>query len=100
MGNDRRRRLKSQFPISRKDMSFEFNVIDRLKVIGDLNSSYKNVSNEKYQKFLENCAKGQTGFIKRYLEKNSEDYEKVMEEVKKNNYEIFPYEILEALKKE
>lgn len=86
--------------ISRQKMSFEFNVIDRLKVIGDLNSSYKNTKSKKYQKYLKTCAGGQTRFMNRYLEKNPDDEERVLKEIEKHNYEIFPYNVLEEWKNE
>ena len=85
--------------ISRPKMSFEFNVIDRLKVIGDLNLSYQNTENKKYRKFLKRCAIAQTRFMNRYLDKNPEDEERVLKEIKKHDYEIFPYEVLDERKK-
>ena len=86
--------------ISRPKMSFKFNVVERLKVIGDLNESYKNTSSKKYRKYLKLCSGGQTRFMNRYLDQHPEDEERVLEEIKKHDYEIFPYEVLDERKKE
>ena len=91
-------RTRRSGSISRPKMSFEFNVVDRLKVIGDLNSSYKNTTSKKYRKYLKTCSRGQTRFMNRYLDQNPEDEEKVLEEIKKHDYEIFPYEVLDERK--
>ena len=38
--------------------------------------------------------------MNRYLEKNPDDEERVLKEIEKHNYEIFPYNVLEEWKKE
>ena len=90
-------RLRRSESVSRQKMSYQFNVIDRLKVIDDLNDAYNKTNDEKYKKFIEKGIKGQSGFIKRYLEKNSDDKDKVMKEIEKYNFTHFPYHLLENI---
>ena len=90
-------RIQRPGSISRQKMSFQFNVLDRLKVIDDLNESYKNTNNEKFRQYLRKSIWGQSGFMKRYIEKNRSDKEKVIDEVKKHDLEYFPYKRLEEI---
>lgn len=93
-------RLQREGSISRPKMSFKFNVIERLKVIGDLDPSFKATKSKKYKRYLTICAEGQTRFMNRYLDQHPEDEEKVLEEIKKHDYEIFPYYVLDERKKD
>ena len=90
-------RIRRSGSISRQEYSFQFNVLDRLKVMDDINESYLNVekSDKEYRKFLRILMRGQSGFMQRYLREYPEEREKVIEEVKKHNFEYFPYERIE-----
>lgn len=90
-------RVRRTGSISRQDYSFKFNVLDRLKVLDDVNESYILVDdNDKlYKKFLRIIFGGQSAFMKRYLKEFPEDREKVITEVKKHNFKYFPYDNIE-----
>ena len=88
-------RIQRNISVSQQEMTYQFNVLDRLKVMDDLDESYRNVENKKIKKYLEMCFAGQTGFIQRYLQKHPEDKDKVLEEVKKHDFKYFPYSLLE-----
>ena len=88
-------RIQRETSVSQQEMTYQFNVLDRLKVMDDLNESHKAAENKKVKKYIEMCFQGQTGFLQRYLEKNPEDKDKVMKEVEKHEFEYFPYFLLE-----
>lgn len=91
-------RIRRSGSISRQETSYQFNVLDRLKVIDDINESYKQVdkSDELYVHFLKILFDAQTYFIGLYLDEYPQDREKVIEEVRKHNFEYFSYEKLEG----
>ena len=90
-------RIRRSGSISRQEYSFQFNVLDRLKVMDDINESYLSVkkSDNEYRKFLRILMRGQSGFMQRYLKEFPQDRERVIEEVRKHNFEYFPYERIE-----
>lgn len=90
-------RIRRTGSISRQKYSFQFNVLDRLKVMDDINKSYLSVkkSDKAYKKFLRILMRGQSTFMQKYLKEFPEERERVIEEVKKHNFEYFPYERIE-----
>lgn len=88
-------RLKRSSSVSRQELSYEFNILGRLKVIEDLNSSLEYTENEKIQKYIKICCGGQTGLMRKYLNEYPEDKEKVLKEIEKHDFKYFPYNKLE-----
>ncbi len=88
-------RLQRTGSISRQENSYEFSILGRLKVIDDIDSMFKVTNNKKYIKYLKIRTNSQTSFIVKYLKEHPEDREKVLNEIKKHNYNYFPYEKLE-----
>ena len=90
-------RFKRSNSISRQKVSYEFNVLDRLKVLDDVNLSFKNEKRKKYKKFLKKIFNGQATFMVEYLKEHPEDKKKVISEIKKHNFNYFPYKKLEKI---
>ena len=88
-------RVQRNNSVSNQEMTYQFNVLDRLKVMDDLDENYRAVKNKKIKKYIELCFKGQTGFIQRYLQKHPEDKDKVLKEVENHDFKYFPYSLLE-----
>lgn len=86
--------VKRKDSASRKEMTYQFNVIDRFEVITDLNNALNEAKEEKYKKFIKIGIEGQSGFIKRYLEKNPNEKERVCEDMKKYSFSHFPYDFV------
>jgi len=96
-------RLQRSNSISRQKLSYEFNILDRLAVIKDINKSYnshmknKNHKNsEKYKTYLKNEIKWQVWFMKNYLKEHPKDKEKVLKEIEKYDFTYFDYDELES----
>lgn len=88
-------RVQRNKSVSNQEMSYQFNVLDRLKVMDDLDKDYRIVEDERIKKYIEMCFRGQTGFTQRYLQKHPEDRDKTLKEVEKHNFKYFPYHLLE-----
>lgn len=88
-------RIERDQSVSNQDMSYQFNVLDRLIVMDDLDENYRIVKTDNVKKYLKNCFYGQAGFIQRYLEKHPEDKNKALEEIEKHDFLYFPYKLLE-----
>lgn len=88
-------RIQRNFSVSKQEMTYQFNVLDRLKVMDDLDKNYRVVENKKIKKYIKMCFQGQTGFIQRYLIEHPEDKDKVLKEVEKHDFKYFPYSLLE-----
>ena len=90
-------RLRRFDSVSRQSMSYQFNVLDRLKVMDDINESLLNLrkNDKRHERFLKVLMRGQSMFMVRYLKENPQDRDKVIEEVKKHDFVYFPYERLE-----
>lgn len=87
-------RLWRDNSISRKPLSYDFNVTDRLKVIADINKGHKIAKTRKKKSFIETLSSGQVHKINQYLEKYPENLEKVIKDINSYNYEFFPYKYL------
>lgn len=88
-------RIQRKISVSKQEMTYQFNVLDRLKVMDDLDKNYRIAENKKIRKYIEMCFKGQTGFIQRYLQMHPEDEDKVLKEIEKHDFKYFPYFLLE-----
>lgn len=78
--------------LSRRPLSYQFNVTERLRVIKDLNESISIAEEEETQNFLRGKVTAQTMFINRYLVKNPGDHQQVCQDVKKAQLDYFPYQ--------
>lgn len=87
-------RLLRANSISRQEISYEFNVDNRLKVISELNKSLKITENENIQLLIKNTIISQVLFINRYLKENPEDLIKVLYDIGEYKLEYFPYKYL------
>lgn len=77
--------------ISRKPLSYDFNISDRLKVINDINKGIKLAKTPERKSFIESLTAGQINRINEYLKEYPEDLKKVMDDINSYNYDFFPY---------
>ena len=87
-------RLWRHGSISRQDLSYEFNVTNRLKVINDINKGLKKAETQEMRSFIESLTGGQVVKINEYLKKYPKDYTRVLEDILSYDYEFFPYKYL------
>lgn len=96
-------RLLTPNSVSRQELSYEFNVTARLKVINDINKALKISKTTERKIFIQSLTGGQVTLINQYLDKNPEDYEKVLEDINEYAFDFFPFKYLnekEELNKE
>ena len=82
-------RLLRSDSVSRKPMSFKFNVEDRLTVIKKLNNCLYKTEDSDHNNGLKLRINAQTSFINKYLKVNQNEYNKVLESIKKLNLNYF-----------
>ena len=87
-------RLWRHGSISRQDLSYEFNINNRLKVINDINKGLKKAKTPEIKSFIESLTGGQVIKINEYIEKCPKDYTRILKEVLSYNYDFFPYKYL------
>jgi poly(ribitol-phosphate) beta-N-acetylglucosaminyltransferase len=88
-------RLYRDNSLSRRPLSYEFNVVDRLKVIKDLDSTRKISEDIPIKNFIKGKIDAQTSvFINRYLAKNPQDVGRVCRDVANFNLDYFPYHLM------
>ena len=87
-------RLWRQGSISRQDLSYEFNINNRLKVINDINKGLKKAKTQEIKSFIESLTGGQVVKINEYIENRPEDYTRILEDILSYDYEFFPYKYL------
>jgi len=87
-------RLYRKDSLSRRPVSYQFNVLERLLVIKDLNESISIAEDDATKRFLMGKVRAQSLFIKKYLDKNPDDTARVLREVKGFNLDYFPYQII------
>ena len=87
-------RLWRHGSISRQDLSYEFNVTNRLKVINDINKGLKKARTQEIRSFIESLTGGQVVKINEYLKMYPKDYTQVLEDILSYDYEFFPYKYL------
>jgi glycosyltransferase involved in cell wall biosynthesis/ubiquinone/menaquinone biosynthesis C-methylase UbiE len=85
-------RFVTENSISRQPLSYNFNVIDRLKVISKNLLTLQKTDNSDVKKFIEIGIHGQIGFINKYLEKYPKEYNKVINEIENRKLINFPYD--------
>lgn len=88
-------RLVREGSVSRKTLSFDFNVLERLQVIRELNKLIFEKANGYNIDFLKSRIKAQSGFIKKYIEKFPQDKYKIIKLIR-NDPEIkyFPFSLI------
>ncbi|MEH7348648.1 glycosyltransferase [Gottfriedia acidiceleris] len=82
--------------ISRREMSFEFNVIERLDVIEKLNKSIKDLHSKVSYQFLKAKIDAQAGFIKKYIDQNKNELQRVKDEIEKRELLYFPLSLIQT----
>ena len=87
-------RLWRQGSISRQDMSYDFNITDRLKVINDINEGLKKARTPEMKSFIGSLTGGQIVKINKYIEKHPEEYENVLKDIMDYDFDFFPYKYL------
>lgn len=87
-------RLWRQGSISRQDMSYDFNITDRLKVINDINEGLKKARTPEMKSFIASLTGGQIVKINKYIEKHPEEYENVLKDIMDYDFDFFPYKYL------
>ncbi|WP_288659806.1 glycosyltransferase [uncultured Methanobrevibacter sp.] len=80
--------------ISRKPISYDFNITDRLKLLNDLNKNLKKAKTPVMKSFIKSLTGGEIVRINNYLEKYPQDYKKVLKDIASYNFEFFPYKYL------
>lgn len=87
------RRLRDD-SVSRQQMSFDFNVEQRLDVIKDLTVLKKYSETERHS-FIDDKIRAQCGFIVKYLQEYGYEYRNVHLEIVKRQIEGFPYRYIQ-----
>ena len=87
-------RLWRDNSISRKALSYDFNITDRLKVINDINKGLKKAKTHVMASFIKSLTGGQVVKINKYLEKYPDDYTKVLKDIGSYNFDFFPFKYL------
>lgn len=79
--------------VSRKEISFKFNVLERLDIIKELNDILPITTNIT-KKFVVRKIRAQSSFINKYLLQYPHKIEKVCEIIKSIDLNYFPYDVL------
>lgn len=87
-------RLLRADSVSRQEISYEFNILDRLKVINELNKSLEIAKNPNVKSFIKNLANSQVLWMNKYLDKHPDDLRMVLSEINKYNFAYFSYKYL------
>lgn len=86
-------RLKSCNSMSRQPLSYDFNVLQRIAVLSHLETQLVKVDRPYRMKLIKSKISAQSGFIKRYLEKNEDQRSNVYADILKNKLVNFPFGI-------
>ncbi|MDD1774139.1 MAG: glycosyltransferase [Methanobacterium sp.] len=84
-------RVARQNSMSKRPLSYNFNVTQRLNVICNLNQSIKRAEDPSIREFIKGKVRAQTIPIKRYLEQHPKDAPQICEDISKLELEYFPY---------
>ena len=87
-------RLWRDDSISRKALSYDFNITDRLKVINDINKGLKLAGTPEKISFIKSMTSGQVVKINEYLAEYPQDLSRVLKDIASFNFEFFPYKYL------
>lgn len=83
-------RLRVPNSLSRKPVSYDHNISDKIKVMKEVDNDLKNIKNLNAQKVLIRLINsGQMSFINAYLRKYPEDYNKVLRDILNAEIENF-----------
>jgi len=87
-------RVTSPHSVSRKDLGFKFNVLERLNVIKELNDLLFIADSPSKEKYIKGNINGQCVFIHRYVSEYPEKIESVQKVIRKLKLNYFPYNAL------
>lgn len=87
-------RLLRSNSVSRKEMSFKFNVIERLAVIKELNELMNGIENVEIEKFIKQKIIAQSLFIHNYLLEYPDENDLIRKNIEKSKLQFFPYSVL------
>lgn len=86
-------RLVVSNSVSRQPLSYDFNIIQRLEVMKEVDNMFETLENPKMEKLLDlTINSSQITFIIRYLEKYPQDYNKVLNEIKGYDLKHFDFD--------
>ncbi len=88
------RRLREN-SLSRKEMSFDFNVVQRLDVLKSLLNLKNSILKEEQLQFIDTKIRAQCGFIINYLKENPKEYKNIHLAIVKKDIKSFPYRYLQ-----
>ena len=85
-------RLVVSNSVSRQPLSYDFNIIQRLEVMKEVDNIFETLENPKMERLLDlTMNSSQLTFIIRYLERYPEDYTKVLNEIKGYDLKHFDF---------
>lgn len=87
-------RLLRPNSMSRRDMTFEFSVRDRLEVISRVDALLPGLPDEPRRRVLQSTISAQAGFIDRYLGAHPAETDRVLETIASYRLTDFPYRSL------
>lgn len=90
-------RIRTSESLSRQEISYEFNIIHKLRVIEDIDFSLKYAKGKKNIDFLKLRVNATSSFIVKYVRAYPEDKQKVLDEIRKHEFIYFPYEKIENI---
>lgn len=85
-------RYKGQGTLSRTKVSFQFNVLDRIHVIDDMQNLLRYEDDLDVRNLLIDRMRSQALFINKYLVEHIEDYSKVIDLIRLKQDEFYPYQ--------
>lgn len=87
-------RLLRDNSVSRQNLSFDFNVTQRLEVIKCLDDMLPLTTEQEKLTFIKQKIKAQFGFLNRYLKKDKSQRDKVFKEIESYNLSFVPYSVI------
>ena len=91
------RRLREN-SISRREMSFDFYVQERLDVIAALSLLLENLNDDSCRGFVLSKIKAQSGFVKKYINSNPTDIHDVKDAIRTKGVGSLVYPVLNSMK--
>jgi poly(ribitol-phosphate) beta-N-acetylglucosaminyltransferase len=87
-------RVARKNSMSKRPLSFQFNVLDRLKVIKILNQCIEEADDLLTKEFIKGKVNAQTGYINRYLASHPQEASRICDEVASCHLKQFSYKHL------
>ncbi|MCA1064605.1 glycosyltransferase (plasmid) [Rossellomorea sp. AcN35-11] len=87
-------RLLRENSVSRKAMSFDFNVVQRLMVIKELDKLFSSTTDINKSSLIKQKINAQSQFINRYIKEHPSERETVIKKVREYNLSYTPYSII------